>query len=241
MISSARGVLRDSISATSPAGDRVLLHIESGTYLRLGGSAGVIVDLLAEHEDPSLVVDELVTRYDLSPPRALNDVNVVVNGLQALRPSRKSRVRRPAAAGVISASREWLRLRSRQKLTVFTVSFAAALTEVGLRFVDVGKLARLMRVPLVAGVGPGPKSPGSSTDALSADEQRAIWATGWVFKRWLFPSTCLRKALVMGFFLRRHDPIMRLGLIDDGSTTHAWVEAEGMTFNAIPVTGTFTR
>jgi len=110
-----------------------------------------------------------------------------------------------------------------------------------------------MQVPLAAAGNPEVMSPNegpgdrvddadaSAIARLSLREQRDYVATMWVLDRWLYDGTCLRRALVSGFFLRRHDPRLHLGLIDDGETSHAWVEAEGMTFNAVPVTGTFTR
>jgi len=51
----------------------------------------------------------------------------------------------------------------------------------------------------------------------------------------------LRRTLVSGYFLPRRRPRLHLGLIEDGRTSHAWIEADGMSFNAVPVIGTFTR
>jgi hypothetical protein len=40
---------------------------------------------------------------------------------------------------------------------------------------------------------------------------------------------CLRRSLVMGHVLRRHDPVLRIGVrrSDDGFAAHAWVEVAG--------------
>lgn len=40
---------------------------------------------------------------------------------------------------------------------------------------------------------------------------------------------CLRRSLVMGHVLRRHDPVLRVGVrrTDDGFAAHAWVEVAG--------------
>ena len=54
----------------------------------------------------------------------------------------------------------------------------------------------------------------------------------WVLRRWPFGDTCLRRGLVTGFFLRRRSPVLRLGLMRDGVTSHAWVEAEGCSYGA---------
>jgi hypothetical protein len=40
---------------------------------------------------------------------------------------------------------------------------------------------------------------------------------------------CLRRSLVMGHVLRRHDPVLRIGVrrTDGGFAAHAWVEVAG--------------
>lgn len=52
------------------------------------------------------------------------------------------------------------------------------------------------------------------------------------------PATCLRRALVTGYFLRRH-PVLRLGLTSDGVTAHARVEADGHAYDPGETVGAF--
>ncbi len=104
--------------------------------------------------------------------------------------------------------------------------------EIGMRITDVRRLAKLMRVPMESGTVDLPHEAADDMDLLSPGEQRAYWATRWVLHRWVYDGTCLRRALAAGFVLRRHHPVLRLGLTDDGHTTHAWVEASGSTYNA---------
>jgi hypothetical protein len=111
--------------------------------------------------------------------------------------------------------------------------------EAGLRTMDIDRLARFLGVPLELGMTEGPDTHRQDESTLSAADKRAYWATGWVLSRWVFPATCLRRALVVGFFLRKHHPVLRLGLVRDGSTAHAWVEAEGITLDATEVTAPF--
>ena len=75
--------------------------------------------------------------------------------------------------------------------------------------------------------------------ALTPRKQRGYWAATWALDRWIYDGTCLRRAPVTGWFLRRHHPELHLGLIGDGETFHAWIDAEGMRFNTVPVTGRF--
>jgi hypothetical protein len=227
------------VSAQAPSGHRILLHVPSGTYLKLDESASAIVDLLAKYGDAPVVAEALARQYSISPERANADVTSVVTTLQSLRPSRVSRARRPRLPGVIHITSQWWSLPVRQRLAVVRVTLLVVVVEMGLRTSDIATLARRMRVPLAAGIADLPVDKPDDVGSFSASEQRAYWAARWVLNRWIYPGTCLRRALVTGYILRRHHPVLRLGLIGDGSTSHAWVEAEGMSFNASVVTGAF--
>jgi len=61
-----------------------------------------------------------------------------------------------------------------------------------------------------------------------------------VFDRWIFPGTCLHRTLVSGNFLRKHKPVLPPGLIENGESAHAWVEACGTTFDFGEVMSTFS-
>jgi len=214
------------VSAESPSGDHILLHVPSGTYLRLDGSAPTIVDLLTETGDRDQAAAMLAARFDLPMTRAVADVDSVVAALSGLRATRVSHPRRPTAAGTAEVL----------KVTAVVVG-----VEVGLRVTDVGRLASKVGVPLAARTSVAPVGDSDGDVArLTTTEQRDYWAASWVLDRWLYDGTCLRRALVTGYLLRRHRPVLHLGLIDDGRTSHAWVEADGMTFNTEPVTGLFT-
>jgi Coenzyme PQQ synthesis protein D (PqqD)/Transglutaminase-like superfamily len=233
-------LMRDSVAAVSPSGDRVLLHIPSGTYLKLDQTASTIVDLLVEYEGVAPAATALALQFSIPVERAEADVTSVVTTLRTLRASRTSPMRRPTVHGVLYIGRQWWSLPVELRGAVAKAAVVVAAVEVGLRISDIGTLATRMHVPLASGMADPPEESADGLAGLSAGEQRAYWATGWVLDRWNFPDTCLRRALVTGFFLRRHQPVLRLGLIGDGDTSHAWVEAEGMTFNATAVTGSFT-
>jgi hypothetical protein len=229
------------VRATSPTGAHILLHVPSGTYLRLDGSASTIVDLLTETGDPARAAAVLAARYDLPADQATADVDSVVTALSALRATRTSRGRRPTVSGTAQSVRGWWRLPWSRRLAVVKATGVVLAVEVGLRVSDVGRLASVLGVPLAARSSGSPAGEGDSDIAgLSAREQLDYWAAGWVLDRWLYDGTCLRRALVSGFLLRSRHPELHLGLIGDGTTSHAWVVAEGMTFNTEPVTGVFT-
>ncbi len=229
------------MGAKSPSGALVLLHVPSGTYLRLDGSGSDIVDLLVEHGDAGRAATALADRFDLPIERATADVTTVVTALTGLRAERVARPRRPTLRGAAAEGRKWWGLSNPLKLAVVKAMAVVLVVEVGLWTLDLARLAAWMRVPLATGPSSSGRPAGEGdADSLTPREQHDVWATVWVLDRWVFDGTCLRRALVTGYFLRRHHPELHLGLIGEGETSHAWVEAEGMTFNAQPVTGLFT-
>jgi hypothetical protein len=229
------------VLAVSPTGALVVLHVPSGTYLKLDGSASTIVDLLIEHGDAGQAATALAARFAIPTEQAVTDVATVVAALTGLRAKRASRPRRPTVGGAMAEFRSWWRLSYPLKVAVVQATAMVLVVEVGLRTMDIGRLAARMGVPLATGSPASERADGDGdADLLSVRERRDIWATVWVLDRWVFDGTCLRRALVTGFFLRRHRPELHLGLIGDGDTSHAWVEAEGMTLDAQPVTGVFT-
>jgi hypothetical protein len=249
------------VRAEAPSGDLVILHVPSGVYLRLDGTASTIVDLLVDTGDAGQAAAMLSTRYSIPLERATTDVASVVDAITSLKASRVSSPRHPTVSGAAATVRSWWRLPPRLKVPVIQATAAVIVVEAGIRLTDVARLAKKMQVPLAAvpvgqsevpdgGTGTGAGNTDADTDAdadaaaiatLSAREQRHYVATMWVLDRWLYDGTCLRRALVTGYFLRRHRPTLHLGLIDEGETSHAWIEAEGRMFNAVPISGTFTR
>jgi len=231
---------RDVVTSVDSSGERVLLHLPSGTYLGLDRTAATIVDLLIENPDERLAASALVERYGIPYERALGDVAAVVAAVQGLTAQRVNRGRRPTVAGVRVVAQSWRRLSWRYRFTAILATGVMVVVEVGLKLVSLSRLARWMGVPLATDQAPPPVAGPDDLGILTGDEQRAYWALGWVLARWLYDGTCLRRALALGWFLRRRGPVLRLGMIDDaGPVAHAWIEIEGRAFNAQPVTATF--
>lgn len=48
-----------------------------------------------------------------------------------------------------------------------------------------------------------------------------------------FNGTCLRRAIVGGYFLRNHDPVLRIGVAkaDGVVAAHAWIEVSGVSLD----------
>lgn len=239
--------LQGLLSVTAPDGGRIVLHVASGTYLRLDGSAGAIVDLLAQHGSEPAAAAALAARYHLAPEQAAADVRTVLDTLAGLRPARPARPRRPGGAVVLHRLADWWRLPPRDRLTAGSVAAVLVAVEIGLRRTDLRRLAAACRVPLDDGEGAeGEDRAGDVEEPLPSDlseltpaERRWIRATDWVLARWVLPGTCLRRALLTGVALRRRHPVLRLGLTADGVTAHAWVEAGHRAYDPGETVGVF--
>jgi hypothetical protein len=227
--------------AESSDGERVLLHIPTGVYLKLDASSSAIFDLLVKYEDVAKASTVLAKTFSIPADRAVADVGYVISTLTSLRPSRASRVKWPTVHGVVITAREWWSLPILLRIAVVRAVLVVAAAEIGMRTTDLGHLAALLKVPLAPGMSEIPQIGIGGAGTLTRREQRNHRAAGWVLDRWVFDGTCLRRALIVGYFLRRHHPVLRLGLVGDGRTSHAWVEAEGMTFNEAEVIAEFVE
>jgi hypothetical protein len=221
-------------------GGAVLLHIPSGTYLSLDGSAVRVVELLNADPDPGRAAQNLAESFGISEDRAQSDVLSVIQSVRGLSAPRLHRGRRPTLAGSSAVIHYWRRLPWRLRLAVFRASLVVGLIELGLRFSDLDRLSRFLRVPLATNEVAPPAMEPDDLSGFTDDEVRLYWAIHWVMARWLYDGTCLRQALALGWFLRKRMPVLRLGMLDgDRAVAHAWIEVAGRSFNVQPVSGTF--
>jgi hypothetical protein len=228
------------VTTVGATGETVLLHLPSGTYLGLDRSAARIVELLNEDSDPTHAAAALSRRFGVPEAQTLDDVEAVISAVSAMSSARTGSGRLPTVAGVISVARSWWRLPVSYRLAAAEVTAVVVAVEVGLRAVDLDRLSRWMRVPLSTDDASLPVSGADDLSALSEREVLIHGAVSWVLARWLFDGTCLRRALTFGWFVRRHHPVLRLGMTaDDGRVAHAWIEFDGLAFDAQPVAGTF--
>lgn len=116
-----------------------------------------------------------------------------------------------------------------------TVIAMAVMVETGLRTMTLPRLTTLLRVRLSTDQEPpsndGPVDPKTFPRVRSSRYGRAI---DRVLRRWPFGDTCLRRALLLGFFLRRHDPSLVIGVRRDDAgriAAHAWVVVAGVTLD----------
>jgi len=233
--------LRETVFSPGAGGGLIALHLPSGTYLSLDRTAAVIVGLLRQHGDARLAADALAARFDLSSERAEADVESVIAAMASQHAARKGRARRPTPTGMAQVTRAWWRLPARSRRAALRAGVVVAAVEIGLRVVDVARLARWIGAPLTMEPTSPPASARHDVHLLDASEREADAALAWVLARWSFDPTCLRRSLALGWFLRRRHPRLRLGLVpEDPPSAHAWLEADGALFNAVPVVAMFS-
>ncbi len=137
-------------------------------------------------------------------------------------------------------ARSWWGQAWRYRLATVQVTLVVTVVEIGLKLTDVGRLSRVLKVPLASDPAPPPAAGPDDLSCLTERERRIHWAVYWVMAQWLYDGTCLRRALTFGWFLRHRGPALRLGILNDGTTVaHAWIEVDGQAFNAKPLAGTF--
>jgi len=231
---------RDVLLSVDASGEAVLLHVPSGTYLGLDRTAALIVELLNDDPDQAHAASSLSKRFGIGFDQALADVGAVVENVRSLSAARMGRGRRPTVTGFLAVARSWLRQPWRTRITIIEVATVVLCIELGLKLTDVSRLARRLHVPLASDSSAVPIAGPDDVSGLSLRERRVYWSVNWVMARWLFDGTCLRRALTFGWFLRRREPVLRLGMIDDeGHVAHAWIEVGGQAFDTREITRTF--
>jgi hypothetical protein len=121
------------------------------------------------------------------------------------------------------------RLPVRDQLTTFRVLALAAVVEAAVRTLPLPRLARWLGIALVA-----PARSATPLRPLDEAERRQVRAVERVMRRWsIAPGPCLRKALVMGYFLRRHEPVLRIGVMRRNGLVlaHAWLDFGDVSIN----------
>ena len=134
-----------------------------------------------------------------------------------------------------------LRLSPRELLTTLHATVVLAIVELSIRWVPLPRLSRILGVrvnlaPARDHVVPLPLT------ALSPRARRQVSCTRRVADAWPFSrGPCLRRSLVAGHLLRRHDPTLRLGVGGAGDTlfAHAWIEIDDRPLEDVSGLGVF--
>lgn len=115
------------------------------------------------------------------------------------------------------------------------VTVIAVFVELALRRVAVDRLAGWLGVNLRLSGHPtvGPTS--LTACNFRPEELRKARLARRLLRYWPFgQGPCLRESLVVGHALRRHCPVLRLGVARDGQSiaAHAWLEVGGVSLEA---------
>lgn len=123
---------------------------------------------------------------------------------------------------MIRSLKGYARLSQHERELTAKVLGLALVVDVGLRVMEFPSLVRALGLSLTGRAGEQPGSIGPDTDLLVRGVDR-------VLQRWPPGGRCLRRSLVLGYLLRRHGPVIRIGVARDGAAVaaHAWVEVCG--------------
>jgi hypothetical protein len=122
-----------------------------------------------------------------------------------------------------------VRRRAVRLLFLPPVLFWMLVVEITLRWVSLPTLSKRLGVPL--------DSTTERSNGIQPDFTLTRWQAGQlrtlapVAARWPFADgPCLRQSIVAGHVLRRHRPVLRLGVASpsEGLQAHAWVEVGGV-------------
>ena len=105
----------------------------------------------------------------------------------------------------------------------------AAIVEVGVRFVQLPRLANVLGVNL--NWAREPSSPPGIPTSLRVEDRRKVTNVIWVMRHWPFAEgTCLRQSLMLGRVLKDHHPQLRIGVQGRNGdiVAHAWIELDGV-------------
>lgn len=120
----------------------------------------------------------------------------------------------------------------RQILDIVVISVVAIRIEAALKHGGVSKAAQIGAVHV--GMDGSSATPGAATDAgLSRRELEKLDVAWRLLRHGPFNGTCLRRAIVGGYLLRRHDPILRIGVAksDGVVSAHAWIDVGGVSLD----------
>lgn len=123
-----------------------------------------------------------------------------------------------------TALRGFLRRSAGERRALLRVFLLSLAVEVGLRSLSLRRLTRLLGVRLA----PEERAVGESIP--SPDETRLVGAAERIFNHWRPGRNCLRRSLVLARLLRRHSPVVQIGVARGTRgelRAHAWVEVDG--------------
>lgn len=121
------------------------------------------------------------------------------------------------------------RLTPREALTTIHALAVMTAVELTVRWIPLPRLSKTLGVTLRLGPD-GPDYDGRPPDDLDERSLRQLACSRRLARVWPFADgPCLRRALTEGHLIRRLEPELRIGMIEDAEdlTAHAWLEIGG--------------
>jgi hypothetical protein len=127
--------------------------------------------------------------------------------------------------------RSWLHWTTKEKVEAVGLVALAAAAEIAVRVVSLPALTRRLGITLEnGGSEPVPATAGTRGSGLDPPTiERRAEAVDRLYRAWPRRNSCLRRAVVLGFYVRRARPVLRIGVAHDGDEVraHAWIEVDG--------------
>jgi hypothetical protein len=100
--------------------------------------------------------------------------------------------------------------------------------EGALRLASVDRVARRLGLRFLD--APTTSVAGQVQLRITPRERRWVNNVGRVVRRWPWDSSCLRQSLLLGWVLRRREPVLMMGVRREGDAilAHAWVRIDGV-------------
>jgi hypothetical protein len=123
----------------------------------------------------------------------------------------------------------WMGLDIRAKGELLLLAVMALAAEIAVKVVSLPRLTRALGIRLAEG-DRVPEPPVQGVDAMDEDlVARRAGAVDRLYRAWPRKSSCLRRALVLGYRIRKARPVLWIGVAKEDGTVraHAWVEVDG--------------
>lgn len=126
-------------------------------------------------------------------------------------------------------ARSFLALDPRDQVATVALLAGAALAELAVRTVRLPRLAHALGIALEDGNDTQVRARASARRLGPEAVDRRAALVDRVYRAWPRHDSCLRRAILLGFYVRRASPLLRIGVARDGESVraHAWIEVDG--------------
>jgi Transglutaminase-like superfamily len=123
----------------------------------------------------------------------------------------------------------WWALTLGEKVELAHVVLLAMAAEIAVKLFSLPRLASLLGIELVNGDRVGRQDAREAVRMDRATVEKRARMVDRVYRHWPRKGSCLRRAVVLGYRIRRASPTLLFGVAREGSDirAHAWIEIDG--------------